>query len=205
MADACCTDRNRAGVASNKRNLAIRFTKILPSGIPCKTIESQVVGNVSGNYFLNCGWNQRVRDWRLGQAFFARREWNCEPRRETTTTRVKLAAELKLFEPLYSFTLVGNDLRLPHQRDGHAAHGDHAQDQNNPDAGLVSGKVEQALKPSHGKGSPSTRFDSIGNSLENPSRQRRGRAIANEFQGNRGAKISLAPGISYPTENRRFV
>ena len=40
-----------------------RFTAILPSEIPCETIESQVAENVSGNCFLNCVWNQGVREF----------------------------------------------------------------------------------------------------------------------------------------------
>ena len=89
-----------------------------------------------------------------------------------------LTAELKLFEPLNGFALVGDDLCLPDQSDGHAAHGDDAQDQNDADAGLVSGKVKNALKPSHGKGSPSTRCDLCASNHANPSWQRRGVAIA---------------------------
>jgi hypothetical protein len=62
MADAWCEDIN-TGVEAKKRNRMTRFTAILPSEIPCETIESQVAENVSGNCFLNCGWNQGVREF----------------------------------------------------------------------------------------------------------------------------------------------
>ena len=88
--------------------------------------------------------------------------------------RAGLTAEFELFEPLDGFALVGDDLRLPDQRDGHAAHGDDTKDQNKADAGFLGGKVEHALEPSHGKESPSTRFSLPDLCFMNPSRQRRG-------------------------------
>jgi len=54
MAEARWAEINRTGVDANKRNPKIRFKAILPSEIPCETIESQVAGNVSGNCFLPC-------------------------------------------------------------------------------------------------------------------------------------------------------
>jgi len=85
--------------------------------------------------------------------------------------RVTLTAELELFEPLNGFALVGNDLRLPYQGNGHAAHADNTKDEDEADAGLLSGKAENALKPSHSKESPSTRFDLYAAHRANPSRQ----------------------------------
>jgi hypothetical protein len=46
--------------------------------------------------------------------------------------------------------LIGDDLRLPNQGNGHEAHGNHTKDENEADVGLVNGKVEDAAKPSHG-------------------------------------------------------
>jgi hypothetical protein len=68
----------------------------------------------------------------------------------------RLATELELFEPLYGFALVGNDLRLPDKGNGHEGHGDDAKNKNQSDIGLLSGKVKNASKPGHGKESPST-------------------------------------------------
>ena len=116
-------------------------------------------------------------------------------RREETLTLTKsalregLAAELELFEPLNGFALVGNDLRLPHQRDRHAAHGDDSKEQHDADAGFLCGKVEQALKPSHGKGSPSTQFDFCVRNRANPSRQRRGKRLPSNFRAIEGPRF----------------
>src|SRR5260370_22439191 len=71
--------------------------------------------------------------------------------------RTRLTAKLELLEPLDSFALVSNDLRLPDKSNGQKAHGNNAKDENEADIGFVSGKVENAAKPSHGNESPSTR------------------------------------------------
>jgi len=76
-----------------------------------------------------------------------------------STERRRLTAKLESFEPLDGFALVGDNLRLPDQSNGHEAHGDDAKDENEANVGLVSRKAQNAAKPSHGKGSPSTRFD----------------------------------------------
>jgi hypothetical protein len=61
-----------------------------------------------------------------------------------------LTAEFEGFQPLDGFALDGNDLRLPYKSNGHAAHGDNTEDENEADIGLVSGKAKNAPKPSHG-------------------------------------------------------
>src|SRR5260370_16278142 len=67
-----------------------------------------------------------------------------------------LTAELEAHQPLNGFALVGNDLRLPYQGNGNEAHEHNGKDENDDDVGLVNGEAEDAAKPSHGKGSPST-------------------------------------------------
>ena len=74
-----------------------------------------------------------------------------------TDDRTPSAAKLHLFQPLDGFALIGDDLRLPDQRNGHEAHGDDAEDEDEADIGLLSGKPKYTPKPGHGKGSPSTR------------------------------------------------
>jgi hypothetical protein len=69
-----------------------------------------------------------------------------------------LAAELELFEPLNGFALVGDDLSLPNERNGHEAHADDAEYKNESNRGLLGGKVKDAAKPGHGKGSHSTQL-----------------------------------------------
>ena len=71
--------------------------------------------------------------------------------------RMALAAKLQLFQPLDSFALIGDDLRLPDERDRHEAHGYDAEDEDEADIGLLSGKPKYTPEPSHGRGSPSTR------------------------------------------------
>jgi len=93
-----------------------------------------------------------------------------------------LTAELESFEPLDGFALAGNDLRLPDQRNGHEAHGNNAKHENEADVGLVSGKTQTA-KPSHGRRSPSTRFDLLAVARANPSGQRWGRGICLTISG----------------------
>ena len=73
--------------------------------------------------------------------------------------RARSTAELESFEPLDGFALAGNDLRLPDQSNGHAAHGNKAKNEYEADVGLVGGKAQNTAKPSHGRRSPSTRFD----------------------------------------------
>src|SRR4029077_8857439 len=93
---------------------------------------------------------------------------------QESAEKAELPTELEPFEPLNGFALVGDDLRLPHQSNGHEAHGNHAKDENDADGGLLSGKAKNAPKPSHGKGSPSTQFALPSFVPANPSRQRRG-------------------------------
>jgi hypothetical protein len=88
------------------------------------------------------------------------------------------STELESFEPLDCFALVGDDLRLPDQGNGHKAHGNNAKDEDEADDGLVSRNTQNAAKPIHGKGSPSTRFDLQATFPAKPSRQRWGIAIA---------------------------
>jgi hypothetical protein len=88
--------------------------------------------------------------------------------------RARLPAEFEPFEPLDGFALVGNDLRLPDQTNGHKAHGNNAKHENETDLGLLSGDTANAAKPSHSKESPSTRSDLLAVARANPSRQRRG-------------------------------
>jgi hypothetical protein len=47
MPDARVAEINSTGADANKKNPTIRFKAILPSEIPCETIESQVAENVS--------------------------------------------------------------------------------------------------------------------------------------------------------------
>jgi hypothetical protein len=44
MPDARVAEMNSTGADANKKNPKIRFKAILPSEIPCETIESQVGG-----------------------------------------------------------------------------------------------------------------------------------------------------------------
>ena|ERR1700674_826617 len=88
--------------------------------------------------------------------------------------RARLTAELEPFEPLDGFALVGNDLGLPDQSDGHETHGNNAKHENETDLGLMSGDAANSAKPSHSKESPSTRSDLLAVVSANPSRQRWG-------------------------------
>jgi len=71
-----------------------------------------------------------------------RSKWTA--RRAAADTRCRqaglLASKLHLFQPLDGFALVGDNLRLPDKRDGHEAHGDDTQNEDEADAGLLSGK-----------------------------------------------------------------
>ena len=146
-------------------------------------------------------WHEGLRLCRTG---FSERREEVFPLTKSAL-RAGLAAELELFEPLNSFALVGDNLRLPYQGNGHTAHGNNAKDENEADVGLVSRKAEDAPKPSHSKGSPSTQSDQpafvwrvrVGSAGGNSVclvalRQSRGQDFANE--------VNL-----YPTENRWFV
>src|SRR6266851_566813 len=85
-----------------------------------------------------------------------------------------LAAELEALKPLDGFALIGNDLGLPDQGDGHEAQGNNTKDENEANVGLVSRKPESAAKPSHSKESPSTWVHRLAVVRENPRRQHRG-------------------------------
>ena len=50
------------------------------------------------------------------------------------------------------FALIGNDLGLPYQGNGHEAHKKNGKDENDDNVRLVNRKAEDAAKPSHGKG-----------------------------------------------------
>jgi hypothetical protein len=63
----------------------------------------------------------------------------------------RLAAELEPHKPLNGFALIGNDLCLPYQGNGHEAHKKNGKDENDNNIGLVNRKAEDAAKPSHGK------------------------------------------------------
>jgi hypothetical protein len=112
MADARGAELNSTGADANKRKPKIRFKAILPSEIPCETIESQVAENVSGNCVRNCRWNQLVGEFACCADFFARGKKNFQPW-SASDARGGLAAEFELFEPLNGFALVGDDLCLP--------------------------------------------------------------------------------------------
>jgi hypothetical protein len=86
----------------------------------------------------------------------------------------QLATELELLEPVNRFALIGDDLRLPDEGDGHDAHGKDAKDQNEADMGFLNGKPESAAKPHHGKGSPSTRMPQLAHRCTNSGWQGRG-------------------------------
>jgi len=100
------------------------------------------------------------------QAIYCKSLWSSLGRRSEQRNRVvvaradhrmALAAKLQLFQPLDGFALIGDDLRLPDERDRHEAHSDDAEDEDEADIGLLSGKPKYTPKPSHGRGSPSTR------------------------------------------------
>ncbi len=168
IAEACCTDTKSAGVPASKRHRTIRFTALLPREIPCEAIESQVAEKVSENRFQSVPRINRRRPAVIAELLF----FGCDKNRETShgsTERARLTAELEPFEPLDGLALAGNDLRLPYQGDGHEAQGKNAKSENEVDGGLVSRKAENAPKPSHGKGSPSTRFDLLALVPANPS------------------------------------
>lgn len=95
---------------------------------------------------------------RRGMAGFSVLRERARQRMNRTDDWGSLAAELELFEPLDGFALVGDDLCLPHERNGHEAHADDAKYQNKSNLRLLGGKVKDAAKPGHGKGSPSTRL-----------------------------------------------
>src|SRR5207245_11000292 len=66
------------------------------------------------------------------------------------------AAELVPTQPLNGCALIGNDLCLPYQSNRHEAHKKNGKDENDNNIGLVNRKAEDAAKPSHDKGPPST-------------------------------------------------
>src|SRR5271170_3616128 len=68
-----------------------------------------------------------------------------------------LPTKLETLEPLNGFTLVGDDLCLPHQGNRHETHGDDAERQDDTHGRFRGRNVKLASKPCHSKGSPSTR------------------------------------------------
>src|SRR5713101_1133954 len=99
-------------------------------------------------------------------------EWQNRVAERGAGNRGLLAAKLDLFQPLNGFALVGDNLRLPDERNGHEAHGDDAEDEDETDVGLLSGEPKCMPKPSHGRGSPST--PDHPRNKANPVRQARG-------------------------------
>src|SRR5690348_11509733 len=79
-------------------------------------------------------------------------------RSEPVSARRRLAAEFDLFEPANRLALVGNNLRLPDERDGHDAHDQEAEDKSGPDIRLANLNSKIAANPFHGWSSPSTAF-----------------------------------------------
>src|SRR5215469_14871749 len=63
---------------------------------------------------------------------------------------------LELFKPTDRIPLVGNDLRLPDQGNGHSAHDYEAKNQGEADMRLANLTPKDAANPFHGWGSPST-------------------------------------------------
>jgi len=63
---------------------------------------------------------------------------------------------LQLLEPPDRIALVGDDLRLPYQGNGHGAHDYEAKDQSDADVRLANLTPKNAANPFHGWSSPST-------------------------------------------------
>jgi len=59
------------------------------------------------------------------------------------------AAELQRLEPLDGSALVGDDLRLPDDGDGHEAHQENADSEGEVGVGLASREAKGANEPSH--------------------------------------------------------
>src|SRR5439155_24421462 len=64
----------------------------------------------------------------------------------------RLAAELEPHKPLNCFALIGNDLGLPYQGNGHETHKKNGKDENDDNVRRVNKEAEDAAKPSQGKG-----------------------------------------------------
>src|SRR5580704_16335326 len=107
--------------------------------IPCSPIESQMRKKVAGDRreyryeFRGSAGRSGIVLWPLPKGGLCR-----------TDVGSSLTAELELFEPLDSFALVGDNLRLPDKGDGHEAHGDNTNNENQSDVGLLSGKTKDA-------------------------------------------------------------
>ena len=115
----------------------------------------------------------------------------------------RLAAELEPHKPLNGFALIGNDLCLPYQGNRHEAHKKNGKDENDNNIGLVNRKAEDAAKPSHGKGPPSTGKSAHIWIREAESSTPRA-AFADKSKAIGGPRL-LEGSNSYPTENRWFV
>lgn len=76
------------------------------------------------------------------------------------------ASQFQMLQPLYSFALIGNDLRLPDQRNRHCAHGDQAENEDKANMRIASRNAKSAANPIHGKRSPSTRLATRANSQQ---------------------------------------
>src|SRR5690348_7846299 len=114
-----------------------------------------------------------------------------------------LAAELEPHKPLNGFALIGNDLCLPYQDNGHEAHKNDGKDENDNNIGLVNRKAEDAAKPSHGKRSPSTSKSAHIWIREAESPAPRA-AFADKSKAIGGPRL-LKGSNSYPMENRWLV
>src|SRR5216684_4135658 len=106
----------------------------------------EVVGNVFGvvpEQAIDCKSLRRA--WAGRRAAESRWLWR------SAGDRMPSAAKFQLFQPLDGFALIGDDLRLPDEGNGHEAHGDDAEDEEEADIGLLSGKPKYTPKPSHGR------------------------------------------------------
>ena len=112
----------------------------------------EVVGNVIGVVP-----EQAIDCKSLRRAWAGRRAAESSWLWRSAGDRMPSAAKFQLFQPLNGFALIGDDLRLPDEGNGHEAHGDDAEDEDEADIGLLSGKPKYTPKPGHGGGSPSTR------------------------------------------------
>lgn len=131
----------------SKRNLAKRFTAILLSEILAVLLNHR--SPRKSPEFGTLGYQESTGRDRLSRRNSLSIGVDFEGAGESTM-RAALSAELHALEPLDSFALAGNDLRLPDQGDGQQAHGNNAKHKNEDDFRLMDGKGEGTPKPRHG-------------------------------------------------------
>src|SRR5260370_10700637 len=121
---ACCIEPISGEADISKRNLAKRFTVILPSEIPAVLLNHRSPRKSLEFGTLGCresgGRNRLTRRNSLSIAAV-----NFEGSGESTM-RAGLAAEPHALEPLDSFALAVDNLCLPYQGDRHQAHANNA-------------------------------------------------------------------------------